>query len=189
MLKLPMWLNFSNPTINHVGDKSFNPPEYAIIDENYAEDQWVYIMLSAVGNPDIPAGVRRFIPLAHPVHLHGHDFVMLAQQDRPFKESDLTDGTFVYNNPPRRDTVLLPGGGYVAIGFQPDNPGIWAYHCHIAWHASSGFGLQIREREGDIKMSKTFIKEKDRVCKNWEKWFSDKNNWYDAHEFQEDSGI
>lgn len=33
---------------------------------------------------------------------------------------------------------MLPGGGFLAIAFKPDNPGAWLLHCHIAWHASSG---------------------------------------------------
>ena len=189
MLDMPMWLNFSNPTINHLGDMSFNPKEYALVPENFGEHDWIYIILSAVGDSHAPIPRRNFIPLAHPVHLHGHDFVMMAQQTRPFHPEDLTNGTFVYDNPPRRDTVLLPGGGYVAIGFQADNPGIWAYHCHIAWHASSGFAVQVREREADAILSPEAVAEKDRVCENWDAWFADKNNWYDAHEFQEDSGV
>ena len=184
-------MNFSDPTINHIGDASFNPESYALLTEDYGENDWVYIILSAIGGaePDPENPTRQYIPTAHPVHLHGHDFTLLAQEVRPFHPEDMTNGTFRYKNPPRRDVVLLPSGGYVAIGFKVDNPGIWVYHCHIAWHVSNGFSVQIREREGDIKLTPEFVAEKDRVCNNWETWFGDKSNWWDPKEFQEDSGI
>ena len=183
-----MWLNFSDPTINHYDNREFNPAEYAIITENYDRDDWVYLIISATPSAH-KKDHKAFAPVAHPIHLHGHDFVLLTQQSRPFSELDLTNGTFNYENPPRRDVALLPAGGYIAIAFKTDNPGIWIIHCHIAWHASSGLGLQIRERNGDIKLSPEFMKEKKRVCDNWDTWFKNKDNWFNPTEFQEDSGV
>lgn len=75
--------------------------------------------------------------VAHPLHWHGMDIVVLAQQATTFDPVN-SYKSFNFINPPRRDVVLLPAGGYVAIAFKPDNPGIWLLHCHIAWHASSG---------------------------------------------------
>ena len=69
-------------------------------------------------------------PAAHPIHMHGHDFVILDQSDSPFDTSTALK-KFNFNNPPRRDVALLPRGGYLAVAFQPDNPGIWLVHCHI----------------------------------------------------------
>lgn len=62
-------------------------------------------------------------------------------------------------------------------------------HCHIAWHASSGLALQIRERNQEVKLSPAFVEEKDRVCANWHTWYNDHKNWFNPHEFQEDSGV
>lgn len=45
---------------------------------------------------------------------------------------------FNFDNPPRRDVVLLPEQGYIAIAMRADNPGAWLIHCHIAWHSSGG---------------------------------------------------
>lgn len=185
-----MWLNFSDPLIDHLHDPTFNNPEYALITENYDEDDWVYIIMTAQGTPkQIGEGKRIFVPVAHPMHLHGHDFILLAQENRPFNVSHLTDGTFNYDNPPRRDVIMLPRHGYAAIAFKPDNPGQWILHCHIAWHASSGLGLNVRENESKIKLSDEVIAEKDRVCANWRAWEVDPKNWWDSHEFQEDSGV
>ena len=36
-------------------------------------------------------------------------------------------------NPPFRDTVTLPQGGWVVLRFVADNPGLWVMHCHLLW--------------------------------------------------------
>lgn len=185
-----MWLEFGDPTINHVHDLAWHPDEYAIINETHKKDAWVYLIVTANGTTkQLAEGKRRFVAVAHPIHLHGHDFVILAQERRAFHYRDLSNGTFNYNNPPRRDVALLPSNGYLAIGFQLDNPGIWIMHCHIAWHASSGLALQIRERNDDVKLSPASVKEKDRVCANWHTWYNNHANWFNPDEFQEDSGV
>lgn len=35
--------------------------------------------------------------------------------------------------------------------WQQNNPGIWPFHCHIAWHLSGGLYANIMERPADIK--------------------------------------
>lgn len=190
MIDLPMWLNFTDPTIDHIGDHTWGTSENSMITENFRKDEWIYIIMTGQGTQkQVEEGKRQFIPLAHPMHLHGHDFVLLSQQTRPFHPDDVSNGTFQYDNPPRRDVALLPKDGYMAIGFRADNPGLWILHCHIAWHASSGLALQIRENEADIELLPEAIEEKDRVCKNWREWYANSSNWWNAHEFQEDSGI
>lgn len=32
-----------------------------------------------------------------------------------------------WNNPPQKDTIILPTGGYVIIRFKADNPGVWFF--------------------------------------------------------------
>ncbi|OAA52124.1 laccase Lcc4 [Cordyceps fumosorosea ARSEF 2679] len=85
--------------------------------------------------------------VAHPIHLHGHDFFVLGQGVGPFLPgaSRLTTA-----NPPRRDTALLPGSGYLVLGFVTDNPGVWLMHCHIGYHVEMGFALQFVERAAEI---------------------------------------
>ncbi|KAG8531800.1 uncharacterized protein KY384_003436 [Bacidia gigantensis] len=190
ILDTPMWLNFSDPTIDHIGDKNWNPAEYALITEDYERDSWVYIVMTVAGtDAQKKAGKRVFVPVAHPMHLHGHDYIILAQEDRAFHPDDVKNGTFKYDNPTRRDVALLPRNGYLAVAFRTDNPGLWIMHCHIAWHASSGLALQVRENEHLINLDEETVKEKDRVCNNWRKWEADSKNWFNPHEFQEDSGI
>ncbi len=63
--------------------------------------------------------------MAHPMHLHGHYFKVVAIGDKAI------DGAV-------RDTVLVPVGQTVTIRFDADNPGTWAFHCHHLYHMNSG---------------------------------------------------
>jgi FtsP/CotA-like multicopper oxidase with cupredoxin domain len=63
--------------------------------------------------------------MAHPMHLHGHYFKIVAIGDKRI------DGAV-------RDTILVPPGERVAIQFDADNPGNWAFHCHHLYHMNSG---------------------------------------------------
>ena len=36
------------------------------------------------------------------------------------------------------------------IEFTADNPGVWPFHCHIAWHVSGGLYMNVMERPADI---------------------------------------
>ena len=62
------------------------------------------------------------------MHLHGHDFAIVQQIGGATFPNGLNPK---FNNPPRRDVVLLPTDGYVIIAFRTDNPGPWLIHCHI----------------------------------------------------------
>ena len=45
----------------------------------------------------------------------------------------------------RKDTVIVPAGGYVVIAFVADNPGYWYMHCHIEVHQLEGMAVIIQE--------------------------------------------
>lgn len=65
-------------------------------------------------------------PMAHPIHLHGQRFLVLAKNG-------------VQNHDPAwKDTVLVPAGGTVDLLIDTSNPGRWMLHCHIAEHLESG---------------------------------------------------
>lgn len=130
------------------------------------------------GRPDFPA-FRTAIPAAHPIHLHGHDFVILKQTNASEDAGD--PSTWNFRNPPRRDVALLASNGTLALAFKPDNPGVWLVHCHIAWHASSGLALQIMERQDDILGSIGTLTNTVRTCEGWDKW--------DLAFEQDDSGV
>ena len=53
-----------------------------------------------------------------------------------------------WNDPPQKDTIIVPTGGYVVIRFKADNPGLWFFHCHIDVHNTNGMGMMINESPG-----------------------------------------
>ncbi|MEY3082653.1 MAG: hypothetical protein RJA94_2638 [Pseudomonadota bacterium] len=63
--------------------------------------------------------------MAHPMHLHGHYFKVMALGNT------VIDGAL-------RDVVLVPPMETVTIVFDADNPGSWPFHCHHAYHMHSG---------------------------------------------------
>lgn len=117
--------------------------------------------------------------LEHPFHLHGHDFYILGKEPM----ANYTDSSQLnLSNPPRRDVAMLPVSGYLAIAFQNDNPGVWLAHCHIGWHTSQGFALQLVERESEIEAI-TDTETLADVCTTW-------NDYQDSTGLtQEDSGV
>ena len=48
-------------------------------------------------------------------------------------------------NPPRKDTIFIPVGGYAVIRFRSDNIGYWFFHCHIEVHQGEGMSMIIQE--------------------------------------------
>lgn len=92
----------------------------------------------------------------HPFHLHGHDFWIVRTYE-PHKKDvhgqwDPEDEEHqVYNtkNPIRRDTMTVPRFGHAVIRFKADNPGLWAFHCHILWHLATGMMMQFSEGMGN----------------------------------------
>jgi FtsP/CotA-like multicopper oxidase with cupredoxin domain len=69
--------------------------------------------------------------MAHPMHLHGHRFQVVAIGDRRFAGA-------------LRDTVLVPVGSSVTVAFDADNPGKWAFHCHNEYHMAAGMMTSVQ---------------------------------------------
>ncbi|WCJ41507.1 L-ascorbate oxidase [Euphorbia peplus] len=75
----------------------------------------------------------------HPWHLHGHDFWVLGYGEGRFKEGDY--GRLNLKNPPLRNSAVIFPFGWTALRFVADNPGVWAFHCHIEPHLHMGMGV------------------------------------------------
>ncbi|KAI7065400.1 multicopper oxidase [Hortaea werneckii] len=163
--------NFNKPLLKNVQEGNFT-----------FEPQWnVYDNLGGPGTTSVILNVTNNMPLTHPFHLHGHNFYVLnvqegsgpAQAQRPgpnngpgFEDGLAWDGSVKnFANPMRRDTILLPPYGFAAIQFELDNPGIWPFHCHVAWHLSGGQSINILYRPDDIPtLPEGFTEE---TCKDW----------------------
>ena len=50
----------------------------------------------------------------------------------------------------RKDTIIVPSGGYVVLKFHSNNPGFWLFHCHVELHQREGMALVIREAVDEI---------------------------------------
>ncbi|CAG8094532.1 unnamed protein product [Penicillium salamii] len=88
----------------------------------------------------------------HPIHLHGHDFFIVAQGNGSWStNSQNLRLKYAAGTLPKRDTALLPALGHLVLAFRTDNPGAWLMHCHIGWHLDQGFALQFVEREPEIR--------------------------------------
>jgi FtsP/CotA-like multicopper oxidase with cupredoxin domain len=68
-------------------------------------------------------------PMAHPIHLHGQRFVVLARNGVPV-------GNLAW-----KDTALLPAGQTMDLLVEMSNPGRWMLHCHIAEHLEAGMQM------------------------------------------------
>ncbi|RDX63793.1 Laccase-17 [Mucuna pruriens] len=77
---------------------------------------------------------------SHPLHLHGFNFFVVAQG---FGNFDSSNDPVKFNlvDPIERNTVGVPSGGWVAIRFLADNPGVWFMHCHLEVHTSWGLKM------------------------------------------------
>ncbi|XP_071714837.1 laccase-4-like [Rutidosis leptorrhynchoides] len=79
-------------------------------------------------------------PESHPMHLHGHNFFVVGQG---FGDYDAKKDPKNFNlfDPVQRNTVSVPAGGWVAIRFTANNPGVWFMHCHLEVHTSWGLTM------------------------------------------------
>jgi FtsP/CotA-like multicopper oxidase with cupredoxin domain len=62
--------------------------------------------------------------MAHPMHLHG----MFVQLENGQAAAKL----------PNKHTVIIPPAGSYSVLITADQPGEWAFHCHLLYHMMSG---------------------------------------------------
>ena len=106
--------------------------------------------------------VKNEIFAAHPMHLHGHNFFVLAEGKGTW------DGTITHGqNPQRRDVqIVQPGPSYLVLQYDTDNPGVWPFHCHIAWHVSAGLYVNLMEQTDLIK-KRVIPSVVAQTCRDW----------------------
>ena len=69
--------------------------------------------------------------MMHPMHLHGHNFQVVAIGGRRFSGA-------------MRDTVIVPAHNPVTIAFDANQKGAWFLHCHHLYHMASGMMTEVR---------------------------------------------
>jgi len=80
----------------------------------------------------------------HPWHLHGHDFWVLGYGEGIFQPGVHQKSLNLTRAPLRNTAVIFPYG-WTALRFKADNPGVWAFHCHIEPHLHLGMGVIFAE--------------------------------------------
>jgi FtsP/CotA-like multicopper oxidase with cupredoxin domain len=68
---------------------------------------------------------------AHPIHLHGHHFEVLAVDGRAPAVRMV------------RDTLMMEPMSSADLAFVADNPGQWMFHCHVLQHQAGGMMAMI----------------------------------------------
>ncbi|KAK6125961.1 hypothetical protein DH2020_040269 [Rehmannia glutinosa] len=79
-------------------------------------------------------------PENHPVHLHGFNFFAVGRGLGNFNP-EIDPKKFNLVDPVERNTIGVPSGGWVAIRFRADNPGVWFMHCHLEIHTTWGLKM------------------------------------------------
>lgn len=76
--------------------------------------------------------VENVTPHAHPIHLHGMNFKVIASNKRTIQQ------------PLVSDTYLMLPDEKAQLALVADNPGDWVFHCHIIEHQKTGMTGYIR---------------------------------------------
>ncbi|CAL0329152.1 unnamed protein product [Lupinus luteus] len=90
---------------------------------------------------------------SHPFHLHGFNFYVVGQGFGNFNSS-ADPAKFNLVDPVERNTVGVPSGGWLAIRFLADNPGVWMMHCHFDVHLSWGLRMAWIVEDGKLPNQK-----------------------------------
>ncbi|KAI1809942.1 Cupredoxin [Poronia punctata] len=115
---------------------------------NFGLNQQVLLIPSANKGAQLVINSRD--AMEHPWHLHvvGWGPGLFGTADE--KNGSITTTKWNLANPMRRDTVTVPAFSHIVIRFKADNPGLWALHCHVAWHMEGGMFVSIVESPDDL---------------------------------------
>ncbi|KAF7056601.1 hypothetical protein CFC21_063992 [Triticum aestivum] len=90
----------------------------------------------------------------HPMHIHGYHFCVLATGFGNY-DPRRDAGRFNMVDPPSRNTIGVPVGGWAVVRFVADNPGVWLVHCHIDAHLSGGLAMALLVEDGKGELQAT----------------------------------
>ena len=124
-------------------------------------------------NETVRLVVYNHFPASHPMHLHGHNMYILTEGFGEYHDDALTAAQL--RNPIRRDTQLLQAAAdkntpaYMVVQYDGGNPGVWPFHCHIAWHVSAGLYVNLVDSPGLIEGLRVpgAVRE---TCREWSEW-------------------
>ncbi|KAF7363167.1 Multicopper oxidase [Mycena venus] len=102
----------------------------------------------------------------HPFNLHGYAPWLLGVGTGRYKVAkDYVN--LDTTNPLRRDTFTVPSRGWAVVRILANNPGYWAFHCHIVWHMMGGGIFQLAVSPGPGANKLTFPNDIMEQCRMW----------------------
>lgn len=165
--------NIHSPTLQRTidglssGNETFtstavsNPGNNAAFINDAAFDKTHEYVLQTTQTQTLDILISNFDDGNHPLHLHGYKYFILAQgHGYPPMKSTLESLTreniqplydqLDLSNPLRRDTASVEAFGWILLRFVADNPGAWAFHCHVSWHSEAGLLMQFLTRTDEL---------------------------------------
>ncbi|AEO54598.1 laccase with copper binding domain [Thermothelomyces thermophilus ATCC 42464] len=145
-----MRADYNSPVLLLANDGNFTyPPQWNVVNQH--------------NHTAIRIIVNNRSPSAHPMHLHGHNFYVLHEGPGEW------DGTIVRpSNPRRRDVYSVRSKGHLVIQFD-GAPGVWPFHCHIAWHVSGGFMATLIVKPDEVERME-IPRDVEKNCRAWAMW-------------------
>ncbi|KAM0521826.1 hypothetical protein ACHAPE_002388 [Trichoderma viride] len=169
-IELSVFVNATNHTLWTLdGDSfrgNFNSPTLLLSNLNNLTFQSEWSVRNVGNAKSVRINLMNQSPVAHPMHLHGFNMYILHQGAGEW------DGKTIIrsSNPQRRDVFLLPPNNHVVMQFDAaSNPGVWPFHCHIAWHTSAGLFTQfltIPDKVRALKIPNVVAE----TCRQWGRW-------------------
>ncbi|KAH8802882.1 multicopper oxidase-domain-containing protein [Xylogone sp. PMI_703] len=142
----------------------YNNPVLLIANSSHLKCPDVWNVKDFLQNTTIRVVVNNPTFAAHPMHLHGHNMYILHEGTGNWDGKTITNP----QNPQRRDVQLVRPNGHLVWQIDADNPGVWPFHCHIAWHVSAGLYANILERPDKIGTGNLAIpRMMEEACKPW----------------------
>lgn len=93
---------------------------------------WIdHLPVEAVSGQRVEMTFHNMSMMAHPMHLHGHVFQVVAVNGTRFPGAV-------------RDTVLVPPMAAVTIAVDAGEPARWMLHCHHMAHLQTGMMTEFR---------------------------------------------
>jgi hypothetical protein len=165
----------NNPTLNQAiaGLRSANKSSFttAGVSPGFTDNQYVISLPSSAKVVDLI--IMNFDDGSHPFHLHSHHFWVMYNADYLYfpwntdlySQINSTSTNSINANPIKKDTLTIGAYSFALIRFLNNVPGMWAFHCHNAWHMEAGLLMQFMSQQ-DVMQEWTLPPAVAGLCQN-----------------------
>ncbi|GIZ38218.1 hypothetical protein CKM354_000164100 [Cercospora kikuchii] len=103
------------------------------------------------------------VPFGHPMHIHGQNMYIVDEGVGKYNGINAVRP----NNPARRDIASLKPNGYLVAQLISNNPGVWGFHCHIAWHVGQGLYVNVVQKPDEVMQRDEIPGVIAQTCEPW----------------------